>query len=31
VFASTLAEHNANVARWREIEAERLAAERAGR
>ncbi len=31
IFASTLAEHNANVARWREIEAERLAAERAGR
>jgi UPF0755 protein len=31
VFASTLAEHNANVARWLEIEAERLAAERAGR
>lgn len=31
VFASTLAEHNANVARWRAIEAERLAAERAGR
>lgn len=31
VFASTLAEHQANVARWREIEAERLAAERAGR
>ena len=31
VFASTLAEHNANVARWREIEAQRLAAERAGR
>jgi UPF0755 protein len=30
-FAATLAEHNANVARWREIEAERLAAERAGR
>jgi len=30
-FASTLAEHNANVARWREIEAQRLAAERAGR
>jgi UPF0755 protein len=31
VFASTLAEHNANVARWRQIEAQRLAAERAGR
>lgn len=31
IFASTLAEHNANVARWREIEAQRLAAERAGR
>ncbi|MEZ6023211.1 MAG: endolytic transglycosylase MltG [Hyphomonadaceae bacterium] len=31
VFASTLAEHNANVARWRVIEAERLAAERANR
>lgn len=31
VFASTLAEHQANVARWREIEAQRLAAERAGR
>lgn len=31
VFASTLAEHNANVARWRVIERERLAAERAGR
>jgi UPF0755 protein len=31
VFAATIAEHNANVARWREIEAERLAAERAGR
>jgi UPF0755 protein len=31
VFASTLAEHQANVARWREIEARRLAAERAGR
>ncbi len=31
VFASTLAEHNANVVRWREIEAQRLAAERAGR
>jgi UPF0755 protein len=30
-FASTLAEHNANVARWRVIERERLAAERAGR
>jgi UPF0755 protein len=28
VFASTLAEHNANVARWRRIEAERLAEER---
>jgi len=31
VFASTLAEHQANVVRWREIEAQRLAAERAGR
>jgi len=31
IFASTLAEHNANVARWREIESQRLAAERAGR
>jgi UPF0755 protein len=31
VFASTLAEHQANVARWREIEAQRLAAERASR
>ncbi len=31
VFSATLAEHNANVARWREIERERLAAERAGR
>lgn len=31
IFASTLAEHRANVARWREIEAQRLAAERAGR
>ncbi|GAM99689.1 protein YceG like [alpha proteobacterium U9-1i] len=30
-FAATLAEHNANVARWRQIEAQRLAAERAGR
>jgi UPF0755 protein len=30
-FASTLAEHQANVRRWREIEAQRLAAERAGR
>jgi UPF0755 protein len=29
VFASTLAEHNANVARWRQIEAQRLAEERA--
>lgn len=28
-FASTLAEHNANVARWRTIEAQRLAEERA--
>jgi len=26
-----MAEHQANVRRWREIEAERLAAERAGR
>jgi len=31
IFASTLAEHQANVRRWREIEAERLAAERANR
>ncbi|GIK49530.1 MAG: 4-amino-4-deoxychorismate lyase [Alphaproteobacteria bacterium] len=31
IFAETLAEHNANVARWRVIERERLAAERAGR
>lgn len=31
VFAATLAEHQANVRRWREIEAQRLAAERAGR
>jgi len=31
IFASTLAEHQANVRRWREIEAQRLAAERAGR
>ena len=29
IFAATLAEHNANVARWRVIEAERLAQERA--
>src|SRR5690606_13507799 len=29
VFAETLAEHNANVARWRQIEAQRLAEERA--
>ncbi|MBS0386534.1 MAG: endolytic transglycosylase MltG [Proteobacteria bacterium] len=29
VFAATLAEHQANVARWRQIEAQRLAAERA--
>ncbi len=28
-FAATVAEHNANVARWRTIEAQRLAAERA--
>jgi UPF0755 protein len=28
VFAATLAEHNANVARWRVIEAQRLAEER---
>ncbi len=28
VFAATLAEHQANVARWRQIEAQRLAAER---
>lgn len=31
VFARTLDEHNANVARWRVIEAQRLAEERAGR
>lgn len=31
LFAATLAEHNANVARWRQIEAQRLAAERANR
>jgi UPF0755 protein len=31
VFAATLAEHQANVARWRQIESQRLAAERAGR
>jgi UPF0755 protein len=31
IFAETLAEHERNVARWREIEAERLAAERARR
>lgn len=31
IFAATLAEHQANVRRWRVIEAERLAAERAGR
>lgn len=30
-FASTLAEHNANVARWRQIEAQRLAEQRANR
>lgn len=30
-FAATLAEHNANVARWRVIESQRLAEERAGR
>jgi UPF0755 protein len=29
-FAATLAEHNANVTRWRQIEAQRLAEERAG-
>lgn len=29
VFAATLAEHQANVARWRQIEAQRLAAEHA--
>lgn len=29
VFAATLAEHNANVARWRQIEAQRLAEQRA--
>ena len=28
-FAATIAEHNANVARWRQIEAVRLAEERA--
>jgi len=28
IFAATLAEHQANVARWREIEAQRLAQER---
>ncbi len=31
IFAETLAEHERNVARWREIEAQRLAAERARR
>ena len=31
IFASTLEEHQANVRRWRVIESERLAAERAGR
>jgi len=31
IFAATLEEHNANVARWRQIESQRLAAERAGR
>lgn len=31
IFASTLAEHQANVVRWRAIESQRLAAERAGR
>lgn len=30
-FAATLAEHQANVRRWREIEAERLAQQRSGR
>jgi|CXWL01.1.fsa_nt_gi UPF0755 protein len=30
-FAATVTEHNANVARWRQIEAQRLAEERAGR
>lgn len=30
-FAATIAEHNANVARWRVIERERLARERSGR
>lgn len=30
-FAATVAEHNANVARWRQIEAQRLAEERASR
>jgi UPF0755 protein len=29
VFAATIAEHNANVARWRQIETQRLAEERA--
>lgn len=29
VFAATLADHNANVARWRQIEAQRLAEQRA--
>jgi UPF0755 protein len=31
LFAATLAEHQANVRRWREIEAERLAQQRSGR
>ncbi len=31
LFAATLAEHQANVRRWREIEAERLAQQRQGR
>lgn len=31
LFAATLAEHQANVRRWREIEAERLAQQRNGR
>ncbi|MCR6643206.1 MAG: endolytic transglycosylase MltG [Terricaulis sp.] len=31
IFANTLAEHQANVRRWREIEAERLAQQRGGR
>lgn len=31
VFAATMADHNANVARWRRIEAQRLAEERTSR